>query len=104
MKLKELFNLKYGVNKELINMVVCDKKHPNAKPFVSRKSPNQGISSYVLKDKTSKINPKNSISVAVSGSVLSSFLHKYEYYSGREIYILTPIKQMPEVEMIFYYK
>lgn len=104
MKLKELFNLKYGVNKELINMVVCDEKHSNAKPFVSRKSSNQGISAYVLEDETSKINPKNSISVAVSGSVLSSFLHKYEYYSGRDIYILTPIKPMSDVEMIFYCK
>lgn len=104
MKLKELFNLKYGVNKELINMVVCDKNHPNAKPFVSRKSSNQGISAYVLEDNNSKINPKDSISVAVSGSVLSSFLHKYEYYSGRDIYVLTPKKTMSDVEMIFYCK
>jgi hypothetical protein len=104
MKLKELFNLKYGVNKELINMIICDKKNPNAVPFVSRKSQNQGISAYVLKDETSAINSKNTISVAVSGSVLSSFLHKYEYYSGRDVYILSPIKEMSDVEMIFYCK
>ena len=44
------------------------------------------------------------LSVAVSGSVLSTFYQKREYYSGRDVYYLIPKKTMSVIEMLFYAK
>jgi hypothetical protein len=100
--LKELFTPIYGVNLELINMKQCDKNDPNSIPFVSRSEINNGISAFVQKINNIKPNPGNTISVAVSGSVLSSFYQKNEYYSGRDLYYLLPKRQMTIQEMLFY--
>jgi hypothetical protein len=104
MKLKELFFLKYGVNRELVHMQECDPEHEIAVPFVSRTSKNSGISAYVLYEPDSELNPPNTISVATSGTVLSSFLQKKPYYSGRDIYVLTPKVEMSDIELLFYCK
>jgi type I restriction-modification system DNA methylase subunit len=42
------------------------------------------------------------LSVACSGTVLSTFYHPYPYYSGRDVYILKPKKIKTEQEMLFY--
>lgn len=104
MKLQDLFQLKYGVNRELVHMQECEMSDDFAIPFVSRTSQNLGVSAYVKYEKNSELNPANTISVAASGSVLSSFLQKKPYYSGRDIYILIPKKIMSDVEMLFYCK
>ena len=104
MKLNELFNLKYGVNRELVHMQECDMSHNSAIPFVSRTAKNLGISAFVLYEPNSELNPPNTISVATSGSVLSTFLQKNVYYSGRDIYILIPKFEMSDVELLFYCK
>lgn len=104
MKLKDIFTLKYGVNRELVHMQECEINHVSSVPFVSRTSQNLGVSAYVIYEEGSELNPANTISVATSGSVLSCFLQKKEYYSGRDIYVLIPKTQMSDVEMLFYCK
>ena len=100
--LKELFTPVYGVNLELVNVEECEKKDLNSIRFVSRTELNNGISAYVKSMVEVPPNPAHTISVAVSGSVLSSFYQDKEYYSGRDLYYLLPNKKMSKEEMIFY--
>lgn len=100
--LKELFTPVYGVNLELVNVEECRKNDYNSIRFVSRTEINNGVSAYVRRMVEVPPNPAHTISVAVSGSVLSSFYQTKEYYSGRDLYYLLPNKKMGKEEMIFY--
>ena len=100
--LKELFDPIYGVNLELVNIQECSKGDKDSIRFVTRTEVNNGVSAYVTKIETVQPNPAHTISVAVSGSVLSSFYQDKEYYSGRDLYYLRPRKRMTKEEMIFY--
>lgn len=101
-KINELFEVKYGINLELINLEDCSKHDINSINFVSRTDKNNGISAYVQRLDEIKPNPAYTISVAGGGSVLATFFQKEEYYSGRDIYVLIPKKQFSEIEMMFY--
>lgn len=100
--LKELFTAVYGVNLELVNIEECEKKDSDSIRFVSRTGLNNGVSAYVKRMDEVAPNPAHTISVAVSGSVLSSFYQDTEYYSGRDLYYLLPKRIMSKEEMIFY--
>ena len=100
--LKELFTPVYGVNLELIHLEECNKNDADSIRFVSRTENNNGISAYVKRSLDIKPNPAHTISVAVSGSVLSAFYQSDEYYSGRDLYYLIPRKKMSKEEMMFY--
>lgn len=100
--LKELFKPVYGVNLELVNIEECSKKDEESIRFVSRTEMNNGVSAYVRRMENVQPNPAHTISVAVSGSVLSSFYQDKEYYSGRDLYYLIPKRKMGKEEMIFY--
>ena len=100
--LKELFTPVYGVNLELVNVEECRKNDYNSIRFVSRTEINNGVSAYVKRMVEVPPNPAHTISIAVSGSVLSSFYQDKEYYSGRDLYYLLPNKKMCKEEMIFY--
>lgn len=94
----ELFDIWYGVNLEYVNCT----PQSNGIPFVSRTSQNNGIVGYVAEVDGIIPNPKNSISIACGGSVLSTFYHHYDYYSGRDVYILKPKCNLTPQEMLFY--
>ena len=96
-RLEEIFDLWYGVNLELIN---CEQA-PNGIPFVSRQSTGNGIVGYVMPI-NKKPNPAHTLSIAGSGSVLSTFYHDYEYYSGRDVYIAKPKQNLTKEQMIYY--
>jgi hypothetical protein len=101
-KISDLFEVKYGVNLELINLEECNKQDKNSINFISRTDKNNGISAYVQKLDEVEPNPPYTISVAGGGSVLATFFQQEPYYSGRDIYILIPKKRFSETEMIFY--
>jgi hypothetical protein len=96
-KLSEIFDLWYGVNLELIN---CEEIE-NGIPFVSRQSVNNGVVGYV-RELDIVPNPANTLSIACSGSVLTTFFHDYEYYSGRDVYIAKPKQSLTTEQMLFY--
>jgi hypothetical protein len=102
LKVKDLFNVVYGVNLELVNMTPCNSTDINSIPFVSRTENNNGISAFVEHEVDVEPNPAHTLSVAGGGSVLSTFYQPLPYYSGRDIYVLIPKRKMKIVEMIFY--
>jgi len=97
-KVKEYFDLKYGVNLEFSNMEE-DQKGIN---FVSRTEKNNGVVGKVKLIKGINPNPANTISVSCGGSVMASFLQEEQYYSGRDIYYLIPKIKLNERELLYY--
>jgi hypothetical protein len=101
-KVKDLFDVVYGVNLELVNLIQCKSTDVNSIPFVSRTENNNGVSAFVERDIDIEPNPAHTLSVAGGGSVLSTFYQPLPYYSGRDIYILMPKQKMKIFEMLFY--
>jgi hypothetical protein len=101
-KVKDLFDVVYGVNLELVNLIQCKSTDVNSIPFVSRTENNNGVSAFVERDIDIDPNPAHTLSVAGGGSVLSTFYQPLPYYSGRDIYILIPKQKMKIFEMLFY--
>lgn len=97
-KLSEIFNSWYGVNLELIN---CQEA-TNGIPFVARTNDNNGIVARVSKMKGITPNPPHTLSLAAGGSVLSCYYQDEEYYSGRDLFILSPWEPMSKKEMLLY--
>jgi hypothetical protein len=103
-KISDLFDIKYGNSLELINMEQCERSDFGALPFVSRTEKNNGVSAFVYENYDIEPNPAHTLSVAVSGSVLSTFYQPLPYYTGFHILVLYPKKQMSTFELLCYSK
>jgi hypothetical protein len=103
-KISDVFDIKYGVNFELINLTQCKSTDYNSIPFVSRTEKNNGVSAFVETLLDVEPNPANTLSVAGGGSILSTFYQPIPYYSGRDLYVLIPKQKLSVVEMLFYAK
>lgn len=101
-KLSDLFNIKYGINMELNRLEILKEHSENTVNFVSRTERNNGVSAIVKKIKNKEPQPSGTISVAGGGSPLASFLQPEQYYSGRDLYILTERQKMNDIEKIYY--
>lgn len=101
-KVSDIFDVQYGVNLELVNLEECNKDEKDSINFVSRTEKNNGVSTYVRRLSDVVPNPARTLSVAGGGSVLSTFYQKQEYYSGRDIYVLIPKRNISETEILFY--
>ena len=89
-KISDIFDIKYGVNLTLNKLEICSNTDANCIPFVSRTEKNNGISSFVKIANDIIPNPAYTLSVACSGSILSTFYQETHYYSGHDLYILIP--------------
>lgn len=98
MKVSEIFNVKYGVNLEL-NSLELDSNGIN---FVSRTSKNNGVSAKVKVLPNIEPIPSGTISVAAGGSVMESYLQPKPYYSGRDLFYLSPKKKISEEVLLYY--
>lgn len=96
--IQELFDVRYGVNLEL-NKLTPD---PFGINFVSRSAKNNGVSGKVkLIDGIQPI-PAGVLSVAGGGSVLETFVHTAPFYSGRDLYYLTPKINLTLQQKLYY--
>ncbi len=98
LKVSDLFDVKYGVNLEL-NAI---EKTENGINFVSRTAKNNGVSARVARLPNIEPIPAGTISVAGGGSVMESFLQTEPYYSGRDLYYLTPKVELSDQEKLYY--
>jgi hypothetical protein len=103
-KISDIFDIEYGNSLELISLLETKSTNHNAIPFISRTENNNGASAFVEKELDIKLNSKHTLSVALGGSVLSTFYQPIEYYTGFHIFILTPRKQLSIIEMLYYAK
>lgn len=98
--LDKIFTITYGVNLELYRLIQDDSEE--SINFVSRTKSNNGVSARVLRVEGIEPNPANTLSIALTGSVLEVFYQEEEYYSGRDIAYLTPIDPMDKWTMLTY--
>lgn len=102
MKIKDLFDYKYGVNLELINCQEAKSSDKNSVNFVARTSANNGVTARVKIIENIKPQQAGTLSLAVSGSVLSCFVQTEDYYSGRDLYVLSPRIDLTLEQKLFY--
>lgn len=93
----ELFEVKYGHNYELCHL----EEDPDGIAFVSRTASNNGISARV-RHTGEPPTPAGAITVALGGSVLSTFLQPEPCYEGRDIATLTSKHAMTDKEKLWY--
>ncbi|WP_352339390.1 hypothetical protein [Psychrobacter sp. 16-MNA-CIBAN-0192] len=101
-KVSDLFDVKYGVNLDLNKLDQVDRSHPDAIRYVGRSSRNNGVTAFVKRVSEIDPNPRMTISVAGGGSVMCSFAHDSEYYSGRDLFYLLPKSPMTIKQLLFY--
>jgi len=90
MKVAELFSVEYGINLELN---VCEITHDNnGINFVARTAENNGVVAKVKLIEGKTPQPAGVLTCASDDSVLSTFVQTAPFYSGRDLYILTPKK------------
>lgn len=102
MKISDLFDVKYGVNLELSSCDQTDLKDSSGINFVARTSINNGIVAKVAKIEGIEPQAPGTLSCAAGGSVLSTFLQTQPYYSGRDLYVLTPRRKMTINEKLYW--
>jgi hypothetical protein len=98
-KLSNIFDIVYGNQFDLNKMLVNDDSKIN---FVSRGATNLGVVAKVDKFNNKEPFPAGCITVALGGSVLSSFVQMNEFYTGQNIKVLKPKNEM-SFELLVYY-
>ena len=99
MKVSEMFNLHQGHSLELINMEIDKQSEIN---FVARTSENNGVTAKVKVLDVKQPFPAGYISVALGGSVLSSFVQYKPFYTGFHVMVLEPKNEIRLEEKLFY--
>lgn len=102
MKISDLFDVKYGVNLELSNCEIVDCTDENGVNFVARTAMNNGVVAKVAKIEGIEPQEAGTLSCAAGGSVMSTFLQTKPYYSGRDLFVLTPKKDMSIQEKLYW--
>lgn len=97
-KVSELFEVEYGNGLELSSL----DKEPKGYNFVARGMKDNGISAKVARVTGERLFPKGSITVAVSGSVMESFLQPAPFYTAYHVMVLTARQPMTDAEKLFY--
>jgi hypothetical protein len=99
-RLDEIFDIRYGSQLDLNKCVLCEK--PEGFNFVNRSEKNCGVSARILQEENKKPFPAGLITVAMGGSVLSSFVQQEPFYTGQNVKVLTPKKEMSDLIKLYY--
>jgi len=99
MKVKDLFTLRQGNGLELMHIGTSVNSGIN---FVSRTAQNNGVVAQVDKVDNMKSFPAGCITVALGGSVLSSFVQLKPFYTAFHIMVLEPKREMTLQEKLYY--
>jgi hypothetical protein len=102
MKVRDLFDVQYGVNLELMTCDITSSHDVDGVNFVARTSNNNGVVAVVKKIDGVDPQPAGTLSCAGGGSVLETFVQIKPYYSGRDLYVLTPKSEMTLAEKLYF--
>ena len=99
-RLDEIFDIRYGSQLDLNKCVQC--KKPEGFNFVNRSEKNCGVSARILEEENKKPFKAGLITVAMGGSVLSSFVQQEPFYTGQNVKVLTPKTEMSDLIKLYY--
>ena len=97
-ELGDLFTISYGNSFELINLVETKQ---SGVVYISRTEKNNGASATVAALPDIEPFAPGAITVAVSGSVLSTFLQTKPFYTGFHIMVLRPKEPLSKSALLF---
>ncbi len=95
---REVFNVELGTDLELVRLV----RKTDGVNFVSRTARNNGVAARVAPVPGIAPAPGGTLSVAAGGSVLETFPQFEPFYSGRDLFVLTPRRPMAAEPLMFY--
>lgn len=96
--LKDLFTIQYGNQFDLYQL----DSEAGYIDFVSRGEKNNGVSSKVRNYMGVAPFSAGLITVALGGSVLASFVQQHSFYTGQNVKVLSPKREMDLLEKLFY--
>lgn len=96
--LSDIFSVDYGNKFDLNKMEVLP---TSSIAFVSRTAQNNGVSAYVEPVTGVSPYPAGAITVALGGSIGSSFLQKQPFYTGQNVSVLLPKTPMSDAAKLF---
>ena len=99
-RLDEIFDITYGSQLDLNKCELCRK--PDGYNFVNRSSGNCGVSARILEVPRKRPFPAGSITSAMGGSVLSSFVQQEDFYTGQNVKVLIPKMDMSLAVKLYY--
>lgn len=101
-KVSDLFDVKYGINLELINCE-CQRDWEDGMTvnFVARTENDNGVVARVGIIPGKEPQPAGLLTCAGGGSVLSTFVQRRDFYSGRDLYLLIPKYDMSLYSKLF---
>lgn len=94
----DLFEVSTGQNLEYNRL----EEHRDGVNFISRTAKNNGVSGRVTVPPSVRISTGPAITVALSGSVLASFLQLEPFVTAKDVAILTPKDVMSTEQLLFY--
>lgn len=98
-ELSDLFSVSYGNKYDLNKMVFSDS---NGIAFINRTGINNGVVQYVQPYNGVEPFPANSLTIALGGSVLSTFLQIKPFYTGQNVAVALPREPMEIAELLYY--
>src|SRR5699024_6706246 len=98
LELRELFDVEYG-NKLDMNKQAAD---PNGICFVGRKGTSQGISGRVREMPGVKKYPASTVTVALGGAVLATYVQQEPYYTAQNVAVLPPRRIVTTGELLWW--
>lgn len=101
-ELSSLFNISYGNKLDLNKMRICLQDQTHAISFIGRTRKNNGVVAFVEEIANVKPYSAGSITVALGGSVLSSFVQWRSFYTAQNVAVLIPKDEMTINQKLYY--
>jgi restriction endonuclease S subunit len=101
-RLDEIFSIRYGSQLDLNKCSLCDESNIGGYNFINRTNKNCGVSARILEVNNKKPFEAGLITVAMGGSVLSSFVQQEPFYTGQNVKVLKPKTLMPLIAKLYY--
>jgi hypothetical protein len=98
--ISDIFYITYGSKLDLNKCAICDKYE--GVNFVNRSNKNCGIAAKILELKNMKPFEAGLITVAMGGSILASFVQQKPFYTGQNVKVLKPKRDMTIAQKIYY--
>jgi hypothetical protein len=99
-RLSDLFEIQHGTDLELNRLI--ETEVGAGFPFVGRSKENNGITAWVQPPDDIDPIPGGILTVALGGSVLSTFYQEHPFYTGFHIACLIPKVRLSPIQMQYY--
>lgn len=87
-RLDQIFEISYGNQLDLNKCERC--QSPAGYNFVNRSAANCGVSARILPPPSSRCHPAGSLTAAMGGSILSTFVQQEPFFTGQNVKVLVP--------------